>query len=81
MTAAAIRNKLCDYIKGADDKKVKALYTMLEAEIEQDYDHWQDEAFIQELNKRSEAYESGLTKGVPWKKAQERIKAKMAEKK
>lgn len=81
MTATAIRHKLYDYIKGADDKKVKALYKMLEGEIEQDYDHWNDDTFIQELNKRSEAYQSGLTKGVPWKKVQERIKARMAEKK
>lgn len=81
MTAAAIRHKLYDYIKGADDKKVKALYAMLETEIEQDYNHWSDEDFIQELNKRSKAYQSGLTKGVSWEKVQERIKAKMAEKK
>ena len=30
MTAAAIRDRLYDYIKVADDKKIKAIYMMLE---------------------------------------------------
>jgi len=29
MTIAAIRHKLYDYIRVAEDKKVKAIYTML----------------------------------------------------
>ena len=34
MTTIAIREKLQDYIRVADDKKVKAIYTMGEDEIE-----------------------------------------------
>ena len=33
MTTTAIRKKLADYLKIADDKKVKAIYTMVEDEI------------------------------------------------
>ena len=42
MTTANIRHKLYDYIRMAEDKKVKALYTMLEEEIEEAHDHWND---------------------------------------
>lgn len=33
MTTAAIRSKLADYIKIADEKKLKAIYVMVEDEI------------------------------------------------
>jgi hypothetical protein len=36
MTIAVIREKLYDYIRVADDKKVKAIYMMLEDDITQD---------------------------------------------
>lgn len=53
MTAAAIRHKLYDYIRVAEDKKVKAIYTMLAGEIEEDFDYWNDKNFVAELEKRS----------------------------
>jgi len=33
MTTAAIRQKLAHYLQIADDKKIKAVYTLLESEI------------------------------------------------
>jgi hypothetical protein len=33
MNAAAIRDRLYDYIRVADDKKIRAIYTMLEDSI------------------------------------------------
>lgn len=34
MTTVAIRKKLVDYMKVADDKKIKAMYALLEDDIE-----------------------------------------------
>jgi putative addiction module component (TIGR02574 family) len=73
MTATSIRQKLYDYIRVAEDKKVKAIYTMLEEEIEEVQDHWNDKKFIAELNKRSTDYKTGKTKAIPWEEAKSRI--------
>ena len=35
MTTVAIRKKLVEYMKVADDKKIKAMYALLEDDIEQ----------------------------------------------
>ncbi len=49
MGAVAIREKLQDYIRNADDKKVKAIYTMVENDIESNYRWWKDEALVKEF--------------------------------
>jgi putative addiction module component len=73
MTTTTIRQKLYDYIRVAEDRKLKAIYTMLEAEIEEDYDHWKDKDFVKELDKRSADYKTGKVKGVSWEKAKSQI--------
>jgi hypothetical protein len=56
MKTATIREKLHDYLEKAEDKKIKAIYTMVEDEIEED----QQEKYSNELKKildqRYEAY-------------------------
>ena len=61
MTTVAIRKKLVDYMKVADDKKIKAMYALFEDDIEQDgrisieqYNKEIDEA-MEEI-KRGEVY-------------------------
>lgn len=61
--SAAIRNRLYDYIRVADDKKLYAIYNLLEAEIEQTTEWWKDKVFVKELDKRFAAMESGEDKG------------------
>lgn len=39
MTTVAIRKKLADYLKIADDKKIKAMYALLEDDIEQELEY------------------------------------------
>ena len=64
MTIAAIREKLHGYIDTADDKKVEAIYTIVENEIMENLDLWEDEEFLAELDRRTEELESGKVKGV-----------------
>jgi len=63
MGASAIREKLQEYIRIADDRKVKAIYTMVEKEIEEEYHWWKDEKFIVKLEREYEDFESGKMKG------------------
>ena len=51
MTTAVIRERLYDYIRVADDKKIEAIYTLLEDQIIPG-NHWsEDEEFVAELMK------------------------------
>ena len=43
MTTLAIRKKLATFMQVADDKKVKAVYALLEADIEQEESEYTDE--------------------------------------
>ncbi len=72
MTTAAIRQKLYEYIRVADDKKVKAIFTMVEDEIK-GYEWSEDEDFLAELDRRSNEYKSGNVKGVSWEDAKQQI--------
>lgn len=63
MSSVAIRNKLYEYIRVADDKKLHAIYNLLENDIEQTAEWWKDKQFIQELDSRSKALDSGTDKG------------------
>ena len=58
MTTVAIRKKLLEYIKIADDKKVKAMYALLEDDIEQD-----GRISIEQYNKELEEAEAEFEKG------------------
>ncbi|MFN7791333.1 MAG: hypothetical protein ACK5NM_02175 [Cyclobacteriaceae bacterium] len=62
MNTTDIRQKLHHYIETAQDKKVKAIYAMVEDEIQETYDYWSDEEFLSELRRRQESYISGQAK-------------------
>jgi putative addiction module component (TIGR02574 family) len=72
MTTAKIRERLSEYIRFADDRKVQAIYTMVEDEIIEHFDLWKDKDFIKELDRRIEELESGKVKGSTW----DEVKAK-----
>lgn len=63
MSATTIRNKLFDIIRDADDKKLYAIYNLLENEIEKSNEWWKDELITSELESRYENLESGADKG------------------
>ncbi|MEO5948712.1 MAG: hypothetical protein ABIP79_17990 [Chitinophagaceae bacterium] len=58
MSISAIRHKLHNYLEVADDKKVKALYVMVEDEIEKSTVQYNDD-FKKELDRRYAYYKSG----------------------
>jgi hypothetical protein len=60
---AAVREKLYDYIRVADDKKIKAIYMMLEDEMTAEVEWWKDIAFAEALGKSYTAWEKGEEKG------------------
>lgn len=60
----AIRHKLYDFIRVADDKKLAALYQLLEDDILQTQAWWEDKTFTKELDKRFDAMEKGTDKGI-----------------
>lgn len=72
MRTNTIREKLYDYIRFADDKKIKAIYTMVEEEIATGSSPWDDPEFVAELDRRVAAYERGEVKMSTW----EEVKAK-----
>ena len=63
MSTEIIREKLYSYIKVADDKKVKAIYTMLESEITTEVKWWNNHGFIKELEGRFQNWKTGKSKG------------------
>jgi PleD family two-component response regulator len=72
MTTTVIREKLHDYIDRADDTKIKVLYSMMEIDFEKKVNSWEDEDFLDELDRRKAEFESGKVRGSTW----EEIKAK-----
>jgi len=79
MNTAAIRQKLYEYIRVADDKKVKAIFTMVENEVNEITSWQEDPTVINELHKRAAALKKGSDKGTPWEDAKKRILGKRAK--
>jgi predicted RecB family endonuclease len=57
MTTIALREKLHKFIDSIEEKKVKAIYTLFENEIEQEMEY--SDEFKAELDKRMEYYKNG----------------------
>ena len=73
MTIEVIRERLYDYLKVADDKKIEAIYTLLENDIMEHTQWWNDEAFINELDKEYTAWENGSEKGYTLEEIEEKF--------
>lgn len=73
MSTTEIRQKLFDYIRDAEDGKVKAIYTMVENEINIENNIWTDE-FLSEMNQRVQEFEEGKDTGSSWEQVKERVK-------
>lgn len=77
---AAIRQKLYDYIRVADDKKLHAIYNLLEDEIVHTNEWWKDKQFTKELDRRYQVLENGADKGFSIEQLQESISKRYTKK-
>jgi hypothetical protein len=74
MTTVAIRKKLMTYLADADDSKVKALYTLLEKEIQEEDSFVLTNQQLQILEKEREMHINGRTKSYGREEANQIIK-------
>ncbi len=73
MKTAAIRDKLNDYIRIADDEKIKAMYVLFKHEINTELAWWQNNDFIKELDADYKKWKSGKAKGYTIDEVKESI--------
>jgi hypothetical protein len=72
MNTAAIRQELHNYLEVAEDKKVKAIYTMMQESIKESAVDYSDE-FKAELDSRNESYKNGSAKMITAQESKKRI--------
>lgn len=72
MNTTVLRQKLHSYLEVADDKKVKAIYAIMENEIEDSAVEYTEE-FKAELDRRFTDYKSGKAKVVTAVESKRRI--------
>ena len=80
MTTTSIREKLVSYLQVADEKKVKAIYTMVEDEINTNANDW-DESFVKEMERRSKGFISGKSTTYSWEETKQAAIKKVKSKK
>lgn len=73
MNTAKIRQHLHNYLEVADDKKIKALYVMMENEIAENVVVY-DEDLKAELNQLEESYHDGSAKLYSAAESKKRIR-------
>lgn len=69
-----MRQKLHSYLEVADDKKVKAMYVMLQGDIEESAVEYGDD-FKKELDSRYANYKSGKEKVISAVQSKKRIQS------
>ena len=72
MSTTVIRQKLHSYLEIANDKKVKALYTMMQEDIEVAEVKYPDE-FQKELDNRYADYKTGKVKALTATQSHKRV--------
>ena len=76
MTTAAIRKMLMIYIAGAEDKKVKGLYMLVEDDIAANKKFKLSSEQIKILDQEKRKHLTGNSKSYNWEEAKEIIRSK-----
>jgi len=79
MTFTVLKEKLHDYIDHADQKKLTAIYTLVEDEIIEPR-HTYDEETLNMLEERREEYQKGNIKGYTVEESMEHVKQELTQK-
>lgn len=74
MNTATIRQKLHQYLESAEENKIKAIYTMLEAELNAQESFILSEAQIALLEKERTLHLQGKSKSYNWDEVKRKIK-------
>jgi hypothetical protein len=69
MTETKIRQRLADFCKTGDIKKVKAIYTIVENEIDE-ASGWSKE-FIEEIERREKSFLDGSARMYTWEETKQ----------
>lgn len=74
MTSTLIRKKLISYLEKADEKKVKAVYTIFEDEINGENSFSLSKEHIKILDSEREKHLTGKSKSFAWDEAKKIIR-------
>ena len=74
METTAIRRQLHNYLEVADDKKIKAIYTIMETDLSNTLPPYSEELKT-ELKQRAADYKSGKSEVVTAEESKQRIQA------
>ena len=66
MTTTAIRQKLYEYIRFSDDKKVKAIYSVVSGETNETTEWWHDKKLLEKVRQADADMDSGKDEGIEW---------------
>lgn len=72
MNTSTIRSQLHNYLEIADDKKVKAMYAIMEEEIKESFVDYSEDLKAT-LDERFKTYKSGEAKMITEEESKERI--------
>ncbi len=62
-----------EYIRFADDKKVKAIYAIVAEEADEINEWWADKQLLEKVERADADLESGKDKGISWAEAKKQL--------
>ncbi|GAB3938399.1 addiction module protein [Mucilaginibacter myungsuensis] len=74
MTTEAIREELHLYVDSADEVALVEMLRFIEDYRSGASDHWEDEEFVAEMERRVQELKDGTVKGVPWEEVKRRTR-------
>ena len=74
MTIAAIKEKIHLFIENASDDKIKAMYSMIENDLEKDSSNGYSEEFKVELDRRAFEHSKGISMPITSEESKKRIR-------